>query len=182
MTTSLAILLALTPVLAVLCYTDCKLRRLPNAITIPLACAALVWRLGYGGVELAMLGLGGGLVCFLFLLIPFLMKGVGGGDLKMFFAVGCAIGLKRVAGFLLCTSIAGVILAVVMICVGLADARRLKHYANCIFNPKYDRKAGRESLPPASDERVRVPYGVAISLGTVFTLVIETLLVRGGAQ
>ena len=158
MTTSLAILLALTPALAVLCYTDCKLRRLPNAITIPLACAALVWRLGYGGLELAMLGLGGGLVCFLFLLIPFLMKGV------------------------LCTSIAGVILAVVMICIGLADTRRLKHYANCVFNPKYDRKAGREALPPASDERVRVPYGVAISLGTVFTLVIETLLVRGGAQ
>ncbi|MBR4416030.1 MAG: prepilin peptidase, partial [Victivallales bacterium] len=100
MTTSLAILLALAPALAVLCYTDCKLRRLPNAITIPLAAAALVWRLGYGGVELALLGLGGGLVCFLFLLIPVLMKGVGGGDLKMFFAVGCAIGLKRVAGFL----------------------------------------------------------------------------------
>ena len=85
-------------------------------------------------------------------------------------------------GFLLCTSIVGVILAVVMICIGLADTRRLKHYANCVFNPKYDRKAGREALPPASDERVRVPYGVAISLGTVFTLVIETLLVRGGAQ
>ena len=74
MTTSLAILLALAPALAVLCYTDCKLRRLPNAITLPLACAALVWRLGYGGVELALLGLGGGLVCFLFLPPSFLQK------------------------------------------------------------------------------------------------------------
>ena len=182
MTDSMAILLAMSPVLAVLCYTDCKLRRLPDKITLPLACVALVWRLGYGGVDLALSGLGGGVVCFLFLLIPVLLKGVGGGDLKMFFAVGCAIGIKRVAGFLLCTSVAGLLLAIVMICIGLADTRRLKHYANCIFNPKYDRKAGRESLPPASDERFRVPYGVAISLGTAFTLIIETLRVRGVAQ
>jgi len=176
----LFILLCATPWLAVLCWYDCKLRRLPNVLTLGMIGAALVWRLGYGGIPLALNGLAGGTVAMLFLLIPFLLRGAGGGDVKMLAAAGCICGVGRIAMLLFFTSVAGVILAIVMLIAGKADASRLKHWARCIFDWKYDRKAGRENLPPRTDEKVRLPFGVAIAGGFWLTLAVE-LLAGGGA-
>ena len=60
------------PVLAVLCWTDCKYRRLPNLYTLGLAVLGLIWRFAFGGLGGLVDGILGGLVCALFLLIPFL--------------------------------------------------------------------------------------------------------------
>ena len=109
----------------------------------------------------------------LFLLIPFLLGGAGGGDLKMLMAAGCLCGLRRVPLLLFSTAAAGFVMAVVMLLAGKADASRLKHWARCIFDWRYDRKAGRENLPPKSDEKVRLPFGVAIAIGTWLTLGLE---------
>ena len=165
-----AIIILVSPWLGVLCWYDCKYRRLPNALTLGMAVFALVSRLGYGGMPLLMDGLYGGVAAGLFLLIPFLLRGAGGGDLKMLFAAGCIAGLYRVAMLLFCTSAAGFVLAVGMLVAGKADGSRLKHWARCIFDWRYDRQAGRQALPARTDERVRLPFGVAIAIGLWLTL------------
>jgi prepilin signal peptidase PulO-like enzyme (type II secretory pathway) len=88
----------------------------------------------------------------------------------MFLATGCICGLGGAAILLFITSAVGFLLAVVMLIAGRADASRLKHWGRCIFDWRYDRKAGREALPPKTDERVRLPFGVAIAIGTWLTL------------
>ncbi len=173
-------LVALTPWLAVLCYYDCRFRRLPNPLTLGMAVIVLAWRLGADGMPSAWSGLAGGLLCGAFLLIPFYLRGAGGGDVKMLFAAGCAIGLGRCALFLLLVSISGIVLAAVMLLCGLANAKRLKHYARSVFDWRYDRKAGRASLPPKSDERSRVPFGVAIAAGVWLTLAVELMQFQEG--
>ncbi len=162
-----------TPWLLALCWSDCKYRRLPNYLTLGMMAVVLIWRLGYGGLPLFLDGLYGGLACALFLLIPFLLRGAGGGDLKMLSAVGCMVGLRRIPMLLFCTSAAGFVMAVVMLIAGKVDGSRLKHWGRCIFDWRYDRKAGREALPPKTDERVRLPFGVAIAIGLWLTLVLE---------
>ena len=73
--TPLLTICVVTPVLAVLCWNDCRYRRLPNVLTFGLAVLGLVWRFVFGGMGGAVDGLVGGLVCGLFLLLPFLLGG-----------------------------------------------------------------------------------------------------------
>lgn len=151
--------------LAVLAYLDCRYRRLPNALTVGGALAALAWRFG-GGAAVGMDGVWGGVVCGLFLLLPFVLHAAGGGDVKMLFAVGCAAGLGRAAEVILFTSLAGLLIMPVMLLVGRADPSRLRHWARSLFDWRYDCAAGAAALPPKSEEKCRVPFGVAIALGT----------------
>ena len=111
MNSVLFMLILVTPWLMVLCWYDCKYRRLPNYLTLGMAVGALVWRLGYGRMPLFADGVAGGLAAGLFLLIPFLLGGAGGGDLKMLTAVGCLGGLHRIPLLLFNTSGIGFVLA-----------------------------------------------------------------------
>lgn len=163
-------LCAVTPLLAILCWKDCKFRLLPNSLTLGLAALGLVWRLVFGGISGFVDGLLGGLLCAAFLLIPFLMRGAGGGDLKMIFAAGIFFGLRFSCAGLLFISICGLVLGLVMMAFGAVSSGRLKHNLRSIFDWRYDRKAGAEKLPPREDEKGRVPFGVAIAIGTILTL------------
>ena len=174
----LVLFAALTPWLAILCYQDCRWRRLPNVLTLGAALVALTARYGLGGWALGNAGLLGGIVCGLFLLLPFVLHAAGGGDVKMLFAVGCAVGLGRTAETILFTSLAGLVLMVVMLFAGLTDSRRLKHLFRSVFDWRYDRKAGKAALPPKSNEKCRVPFGVAIAVGAWTTLVFEVFVTR----
>lgn len=173
MNNPLYILFALTPFLAALCFYDCRYRRLPNLLTLPIAVVSLAWRLGEGGTSLFMNGLWGGVLCGLFLLLPYFMRGAGGGDVKMLFAIGCALGLNRCGALLMLMSVSGVVLAMVMLVFNKVDGRRLKHYVRVVFDFRYDRVEGRKNLPDKHDEKNKVPFGVAIAAGAWLALILE---------
>lgn len=155
--------------LAVLVYHDCRHRRLPNALTLGGALVVLAWRFGCGMASF-MDGVWGGVVCGLFLLLPFILHAAGGGDVKMLFAVGCVMGIGRTAETILFTSLAGLLLMLVMLIWCNADSRRLRHFFRSAFDWRYNRADGAKSLPPKSDEKCRVPFGVAIAAGTWLAL------------
>lgn len=161
--------IAATPWLLMLCILDAKERRLPNKWTLGGAAAALIYSFVTGGLTYLGQGFLAGILSALFLLLPFFLHAAGGGDVKMLFACGILVGLRNITALLFFMSIAGFILAVVMLIAGKVDAGRLVHYFNCLFNLKYDRKAGREKLLPATHEKVQVPFGVAIACGTWMT-------------
>ena len=171
-------IVAVTPWLLVLCAYDIRERRLPNGWTLGGLAAALVYCLAFGGVELFASSLLAGLLAGLFLLIPFFLRSAGGGDLKMLAAAGVVVGIKEVVNLLFFVSISGFVLAVVLWCAGKVDASRLKHYFRVCFDWRYDRAAGRKSLPPRSSEKCRVPFGVAIAAGVWITLLLN--LYNGG--
>ena len=147
------------PILAILCWSDCRCRRLPNSWTLGLAVVGLVWRLVSGGFSGIVDGVSGGLICGLFLLIPYLTKGAGGGDLKMIAAAGIFTGLRYCCAELLFVSLAGLLLGLIMLICGRVKSTRLKHWL------------GAAALPDKSDETIRIPFGVAIAAGTVVTLI-----------
>ena len=161
----------LTVWLLALCAEDVRRRRLPNALTIGGALVALVWRAGLGAPAFVG-GLEGGALCALLLLFPFFLHAAGGGDVKMLFAVGAALGRGRALGVLFWVSLAGLVLAFLFLVFGRVDRRRLVHYVRCVFDWRYDRAAGRDSLPPKSSEKARVPFGLAIAAGTWLELLL----------
>jgi prepilin peptidase CpaA len=156
---------------AVLSWKDCRTRRLPNAWTLGGAAAALVFRWGYGGFPLFLDGFAAAAVGGAFLLVPFLMRGAGGGDVKMLFAAGAVAGWGRLLPMLWVTSLAGVVMGLVMLAFGRLDGARLRHFARCAVDWRYDRAAGAAALPPKESARYRVPFSVPIAVGLIVALV-----------
>ncbi len=165
--------LALFLMLVVALYTDIAWGKIYNwlvypAIGVGLAAAYLSGDVGWGaGISFAPddpqptfmksaagLAAGGGI-----LFVLYLAGGMGGGDVKLMAAVGALSGLGFALWALFYTSIVGAVLAVaVLIWKGrLAQGTR---GAFRLFWPWRDR-----SLDP---ERVTLPYGAAIALGTTW--------------
>ena len=163
------------PWLAALCASDWKSRRLPNVLTLGGLAAALVFDFGIGGLDGLADGLESAGVCILFLVLPFLVRAAGAGDLKMLAACGAYAGMRLVLPFLLAVSFAGFFVALAMLVSRKVGAARMKHAFRSLFDWSYDRKAGRATLPPREDEGNRVPFGIAIAVGLEVSLVMEAI-------
>lgn len=149
---------------------DLRSRILPNSLTLGGAALVLIVRgvlSGWAGVTDA---LAAGTVAGAFLLLPFLMRGAGGGDVKMLFTAGAVVGWSRLLFLLWFTSLAGLGLAFVMLALKQVEGARLKHYARCAVDWRYDRKSGAASLPSKDSAKVRVPFAIAISVGLMLAL------------
>lgn len=166
----------LTPWLIWLCRSDVKSRRLPNAGTLGGLAAGLLVQSGWWGWSGLKDGLLAACIAVGFLLIPFLIRAAGAGDVKMLAACGAFIGLRWTPVFLMAVSFAGLLVAVWMLCRRQVTTARLKHAFRCLFDWRYDRKAGRAAIPAKDDERARVPFGVAIAIGTWATLIAEAAI------
>ncbi len=148
-----------------LSWGDCRSRTLPNRWTVGGAVVALVFRAGFGGMPMLVDGFAAACVAGVFLLVPFLLRGAGGGDVKMLFAAGAVVGWNGLFELLWVTSLAGVVMAAVMLIAGELDPTRLKHCLQCAFDWRYDRVAGAAALPPKDAARFRVPFSVPIAAG-----------------
>ncbi len=157
----------------VLSFGDIRERRLPNFLTLGATAVALVWRFGYGGWPFFLSGFVAAALAGVFMLFPFLMRGAGGGDVKMMMAAGAIAGIERLVSMLWFISLAGVIMGVIMIFLGKLDAARLKHYFRCCCDFRYDRRAGAATLPPRESERVRMPFSIPIGIGLLIALVLQ---------
>jgi prepilin peptidase CpaA len=149
---------------------DLRQRMLPNYLTLGGAAVALAVRGLTGGWGGLMDGAAAGAVAGAFLLLPFLMRGAGGGDVKMLFAAGAIAGWSRVLFLLWFMSLAGLVLAVVMLALKQVEGARLKHYARCAVDWRYDRMAGAASLPSKDSAKTRVPFAIAIGIGLMLSL------------
>lgn len=161
--------------LTVLGWYDCYYRRLPNYLTLSGAAVFLVLRWALYGTGALLDGLAGGVIGGAFLLLPFLMRGAGAGDVKMFFAVGCLAGKFAVFPIMIMATLFGLLLGAAMIIKGKLDGSRLKHFFKCCCCIHYDREEGRKNLPPKNSEAVRLPFGVAIAAATWCGLLINAI-------
>ena len=154
-----------------LSWSDSRSRLLPNWATVGGAAVALVFRFAGGGWPAFLDGFAAAAVAGAGLLIPFLMNGAGGGDVKMLFAAGAISGWGKLFLLLWTTSVAGVVVGVVMLLIGQADGARLKHALRSLFDWRYDRASGAAALPPKDSVRSRIPFSVPISIGLIVALV-----------
>ena len=167
--------LLLTPWLIALCVSDIRKRTLPNKLTLGGLVGGFALMAAFGGLpgfldSVAAAGCG-----VLFLILPFLLRAAGAGDVKMLAACAAFVGMRQVPFFLMAVSFAGLFVALAMIAMRQVSAARLKHAFRTLFDWRYDRKAGAAAIPKRDDERARVPFGCAIAIGTWATLVSEFL-------
>jgi len=144
-------------------YYDLTARRIPNwisAFVIAYGMTAHVWSGGWTGLFLSLGGLaiGGGV-----LLIPYLMGGMGTGDVKLLAAIGSVVGPDGIIIVFILTALAGGLLAIFV----LLAQRRLVNTSNRVVRLFIDQRLREGVVGGKPTKRsVAIPYGVAISVGT----------------
>jgi prepilin peptidase CpaA len=155
-------------------FSDLRWRRIPNCLTLPaIALGFFLNFLGnsWNGLIFAFLGL---LVGMCLLMLPYLLGGMGGGDVKFMGALGAILGSYSVLNvFLYATLVGGAIAIVVAIAnKKLIDTfKRLWLLLKCIF-------LFRAPLAGAGlfKKSIAIPYGLAIGAGTVIYLVVGKIV------
>jgi prepilin peptidase CpaA len=154
----------------VACAFDLRTGRIPNALTLGAALAALVvstWTDGLAGTGSSALGW---LVALLLWLPLYALGGMGAGDVKLIAAVGAWLGAADVIHAALYAAIAGGGLA-----VGLAFVRgRVREtFANVSLLLAHWRVAGftpHPQLTLAATNSPRLAYAVPVLAGTVVAI------------
>jgi prepilin peptidase CpaA len=153
----------------VMAVGDWRTRRIPNYLTLGGAVAGIVFQtavLGWTGLVQALLGvfLGLGL-----LLLPYILGGMGAGDVKALAALGAWLGPKGCFSVFCYMGLAGGLMALgVLVWKGilwryLCRGGILLH--NLILCQ--GQKIILETMTPGSELTEGIPYGVALALGMV---------------
>lgn len=150
-------------------YTDVRWGKIFNRLTMPAIVLGLIINSLTGGIDgfvhsIAGVGLGLGL----FLISCLLGRILGGGDIKLLMAVGALQGPKFLAWTMLCTAIIGGVLAVIIaVRHGILLEKIKALFASCYMRLTF-------RVPMEMDDSAatqpRLPYAIAISLGTVATI------------
>jgi prepilin peptidase CpaA len=162
----------------VMAVGDWRTRRIPNYLTFGGALAGIVFQtvvVGWTGLVQALLGLILGLVL---LLLPYILGGMGAGDVKALAALGAWLGPNGCFSVFCYMGVAGGIMSLgVLIWNGTLWTYLRKGWVllqNLILCR--GQKIVLETLTPGPAQTPGLPYGVAISVGMVVYLLWGNLL------
>lgn len=151
--------------------TDVATRRIPNWLTYSGMLVAIAGRSLLQGWHGLVSALAGGLIGGGVFLVFFLLHAMGAGDVKLITAIGCLAGPASAIQIVLATAIAGGIFAVVL---SLWQGRLRAVLVNVKDLVKFHAVAGAEMHPTlnlSNPQAVRLPYGVAIATGVLYSVV-----------
>ena len=149
---------------------DVFTHRIPNILTFGSAAAALVYHVWAAGSSGLWASVGGWAIGVALFLPMFLLRGMGGGDVKLLGAVGAWLGPIGVLYAGLYSVLAGGVLALV---IGGMHGYLGKAFSNIWGLLGVWRTAGIQPLPGLTIEDSvgpRLAYGVAIAAGTMATI------------
>ena len=159
---------ALVPFLVVAVYTDWRWHRLFNWLTFPALGIGLILSGVWGGWSGLLSSLAGAGIAFGVFLVLYLVARMGAGDLKLMVAIGAWLGYPAIIPDLVYVMLAGGVIALgFALRYGALGSvfRNLYYFLLSLFTPgvKPENVLAASALPP-------FPYGVAIALGTLYTL------------
>jgi prepilin peptidase CpaA len=152
--------------------TDLRWRRIPNVLTFSVLGVALVLRLAFEGWAGLGLAIAGALLAPGLLLLLHGGRGIGMGDLKLMAAIGAIFGPLLAVVTVFISAVTGGVLAIVWtLRPGSPVAQMLSPLLIGLpFRKKQtkEREAAATNTPAGST----IPYGVAIGVGSIITLVV----------
>ncbi|MDK2883247.1 MAG: prepilin peptidase CpaA [Bacillota bacterium] len=153
-------------VVAVCAYTDLKSKKIYNAVLFPAAAIGLVSSFYSGGLAGGFNGIKGMVLGIALLLVPFILGGMGAGDVKLLGVVGAFKGPDFVwSAFLYAAIIGGFIsIAIMMRSKGFWARLKAAIYTLLSFFGFMPRINYLDTIYTSSAQTF--PYGVAIAAGT----------------
>jgi prepilin peptidase CpaA len=151
-------------------FTDIKSRKILNIVTLPTIVFGMLFNMFNGGIEGLIFSGIGFLVGLGLLLIPYLLGGMGAGDVKLMATIGALMGASFVLYSFIYTALIGGAIAMVLLVKQKGFWKPMKSF---LFNDTFLRgNLGSMAINKhQQSSSISFPYGVAIVLGTFCTLI-----------
>ena len=166
----IAIIALLVPLAVIITYYDVRYRRIPNAFVLATLASGLIINSIYGGWRGALASLGGCAVAFMLMFILHVFGAMGAGDVKLFAAVGSLVGTHLVLPTFLVVILTGGALALLLMLHTGAVRATMQRVLQILVGLLPGWEIPRFSVP--ADRRHTIPYGVAITFGSLISLAI----------
>ena len=172
MSGSLFIVIAalLVPLAVIITYYDVRYRRIPNAFVLATLASGIIVNTIYGGWRGAIMSLGGCAIAFMLMFVLHVFGAMGAGDVKLFAAVGSLVGTQMVLPTFLVVILTGGALALLLMLHRGAVRATMHRVLQILVGLLPGWELPRFSVP--SDRRQTIPYGVAITFGSLISLAI----------
>ncbi len=168
----------MVPGILIASWIDYAQRKVPNWLNASIAALGFMaqgWFFGWSGIAAGGLGL---LVGFATLIVPWLMHGMGAGDVKLMMAIGVWLGPWLTFMSFCAGAVVGGVIAVVMI---LSTGRLWHAYGNlCTIAVKVSSRStvfsefgSAKSFGSSSQ---LLPYGVPLTIGTLIVYFAQSFL------
>ena len=169
MPTDAAIAVAfLLPLALVITYYDVRYRRIPNTFVLATLAAGIIFNAAGNGVSGALASLGGCLFAFTLMFMLHVFGAMGAGDVKLFAAIGSVLGAPLVLQTFFVVVLTGGLLGVVTMFRAGQVRATLQNILMLLVGLLPGWKMPRLAVP--ADRRKTIPYGVAITFGSLISL------------
>jgi prepilin peptidase CpaA len=160
----------LVPLAALITYYDARYRRIPNAFVLATLVAGLSMNVALGGWQGLLSSAGGCLAAFCLMLLLHVFGAMGAGDVKLFAGIGSVVGSSLVVPTFLVVLLTGGALAVVTMVRGGMVRETLWRVAQIFVGLLPGWELPRFAVP--AERAKTIPYGVAITFGSLISLAI----------
>lgn len=158
--------LALTIFLGIAVWTDWHDHKIYNKLLAPALAAALILQAqhGWAGIKTSLTGC---VIGFGLLLIPYLLGGMGAGDVKLLAVIGAFGGVQFVIRSFLYGAVLGGVVSIVLLVRRKVFFATLKHFL--LFLP-FLSKAETLEEEMRNARREKFPYGIVLACGTIVAM------------
>jgi prepilin peptidase CpaA len=166
----IAIAALLVPLAFIITYYDVRYRRIPNAYVLATLFSGLIINTIYGGWQGTLASLAGCAIAFMLMFMLHIFGAMGAGDVKLFAAVGSLTGAHLVLPTFLVVILTGGALALLLTLRSGAVRTTMQRVLQILVGLLPGWEMPRFAVP--ADRRHTIPYGVAITFGSLISLAI----------
>lgn len=159
-------------VLLVSCYTDLKHRKIYNVILFPVALLALGFHAGLAGLDGILFTLKGAALGLILFFPPYLLGGMGAGDVKLLAVVGVCKGAEFVFYSFIYTALVGGAISLFILAGQGRVMLTLRQAGLALKTAVCCGWTGWNMPQPDDRSKTSFPYGVAITLGSLTALAV----------
>ena len=155
------------PLAIVITYYDVRYRRIPNPFVLATLASGLMVNTitaGLGGLYASVAGC---LLAFILMFMLHIFGAMGAGDVKLFAAIGAVMGVHLVVPTFLVVVLTGGVLAVVSMIRAGVVMTTMHRVLQLLVGLLPGWEMPRFAVP--SDKRHTIPYGVAITIGSIIS-------------
>jgi prepilin peptidase CpaA len=173
MSTDSFVIVFLGGVLLLAAIYDRRSHRIPNLLTYPTMVTGLAYHCLTSGLDGFLFSAGGLALGIGILILPYLMGAMGAGDAKLMGAVGSVLGPRGVFIALLFSGVVGGIYALIFLIINYEYGKEFIGKCGTVLKT-FIYTGQFVSLPVSKkEEGPKLPYGIAIALGTLFYVFLE---------
>ena len=164
--------------LALCTATDIRANKIPNFITMPFAVLAVIVHSLSSGLDGFLLSTAGMATGIGLLILPYIMSGMGAGDVKLMGAVGSFLGAKATFEAFILIAFAGGIYSLALILIRRDVFKGFFSEKLLVLSSMVMLRQYVPIQTESSGQKPRLKYGVAITLGTIAYLLTKALGIK----